>query len=99
MLIIQNSVNWIKRCAHTIHNEFKYNTWTEILLLFGLVVIIIMAIGFVILWPLALAWAINYLFHTNIPLNFTTWLAIQILGWAINYFFRNKHVAVIKWKK
>lgn len=53
---------------------------------FGFIALIFSMLAFAILWPLALAWAINTLFGTAIPLTFTTWVAIFVIFWAWKFF-------------
>lgn len=106
MSIFQRGLHWVKGRIHFIRDEIKYNNWTDILLLIGGlvllfvgVVLILAVLAFCVLWPLALAWAVNYLFHTNIPLNFSTWLAIFVIGWALRYLLYGKNIVELKWKQ
>lgn len=52
----------------------------------GFIALFFSMLAFALLWPLALAWAINTLFGTAIPLTFTTWLAIFVIFWAWKFF-------------
>jgi ABC-type multidrug transport system permease subunit len=40
--------------------------------------------AFIIMWPLALIWALNLVFHLSIPYTFKTWLAILLLNIAVS---------------
>jgi hypothetical protein len=71
------------------------HTWMDIFivigwLVFGLLIttFVLSIFAFMILWPLLLAWAINNLFATTIPLTFATWISIWIVIWATNMLFR-----------
>ena len=45
----------------------------------GLIVLFIVAAGaFIVLWPFVFIWAVNTLFGLGIPLNFWTWLAAVV---------------------
>jgi len=54
-------------------------TWGLTLLTVGILLLLIAAI----LFPLATIWALNLLFHLNIPYNFYTWLAMMVLIFTI----------------
>lgn len=90
--------NFIKNRYYSICNIFnsiswefrRYNVKDWLTLIGAALIVLITIMGllglvcFVILWPFALTWAINYLFGTNIPLNFWTWLSIIIISWVWN---------------
>ncbi len=40
---------------------------------------IVVAGGFIVLWPFAFIWGLNTLFGQGIPLNFWTWLAAVVI--------------------
>jgi hypothetical protein len=72
------------------------NTWVDILVLIGWIIFALAVVAFtascitfVVMWPLALAWAINNLFATDIPLTFVTWLSIWVVVWASKKIFGN----------
>ncbi len=45
----------------------------------GLIVLfIVAAVAFIVLWPFVFIWAVNTLFGLAIPLNFWTWLAAVV---------------------
>lgn len=66
-----------------------------------LLAIITMIISLVVAftWPLMVIWAINTLFGTTIPITFTTWLSLWILGVTIEYFVFGKSFITIDRKR
>ncbi len=46
----------------------------------GLIVLFIVVAGaFIVLWPVVFLWALNTIFGLGIPLNFWTWLATVVI--------------------
>ena len=50
----------------------------------GIAGIIILGVAIIILWPLAIIWALNTLFALSIGYTFWTWLAVLVVSGAIN---------------
>lgn len=97
---LSNWGKWMRSLVSTFETRRRGRSgvdWDDIL---GLILIAMAALGFIglfftcmafiFLWPLALAWAINTLFGTTIPISFTTWLAIIIVFWAWKFFTTTK---------
>lgn len=101
---IKTVLSWFYTKYEDLIHFYRYNDMSDIakaiLVIFGLIIVLALflgAIAFCFLWPLALAWAINYLFGTQIPISFMTWLAIIVLFWASNLFFRGSStIKIIK---
>lgn len=62
--------------------------WFEIILTLLAILLVITLftclIAISLLWPLAVLWAINQIFGTQIPITFGTWLASVILLTVLN---------------
>lgn len=67
------------------------------LLLAVITMIISLCIAFT--WPLMAMWAINNIFGPTIPINFTTWLSLWILGACVEYFVFGKSFITISRKR
>lgn len=49
------------------------------IILIAIIAVLVAGILYVyIMWPLGIWWASNTIFHTTIPLNFTTWVATWV---------------------
>lgn len=52
--------------------------------LFGLKVgagiVLVLILAYIVVFPLCVAWALNYLFHLDIPYTFDTWVAVSIIS-------------------
>ncbi len=66
--------------------RFDTSSWSQLALL---AIVVLLVVGFMvaifaffILWPFALAWAINSIFATHIPYTFGTWIAFIVIGWV-----------------
>ena len=78
-----------RRLYGSVSWEFGRYSGRDWLTLFGLIILAVLIIAgvvgfiaFCFLWPLILAWAINNLFGTHIPITFWTWLSIVVIAWA-----------------
>lgn len=54
-----------------------------LLSVFVIVLIIAVALGWVVLWPLALIWGINIVFKLGIPYTLTSWFGMFVILLAI----------------
>ena len=45
----------------------------------GLGIMLVLLLAYFILFPFAVAWALNYLFNLTIAMSFDTWVAVTIL--------------------
>lgn len=45
--------------------------------------VVLLALLLAVVWPLAIAWSINTLFGTEIPMNPRTWLAVVVLVFVL----------------
>ena len=46
----------------------------------GLGIMLVLLLAYFILFPFAVAWALNYLFNLTIAMSFDTWVAVTILN-------------------
>ena len=103
--MLKRFIKWCSGIITPLKNSsrsaWSSNDWlTLIFVIFCVIVIcafVIATFAFVLLWPLALAWAINYLFGTTLPLNFQTWAAIFLIAWVVN-FVRGKPIIKVTTK-
>ena len=86
----QRWINLITKYVHIFITSYSKSGWTNTLATIGYGILGLLFILFVVclillmvLWPLAVAWAINYLFGTSLPYSFQTWLAIFIIAWIV----------------